>query len=1083
MSLSRAARGFWRDTASVLLALSLLNGSNFLFHVAVSRLLGPGEWGGLAALLAVILVLSVPFGVVQTVVAKRTAQLRAEARGSEEEALGATTLKALTPVAVVGLVVMAAVSPALASLLRVGPPAALLLGPYVLLSLLAAVPMGVLQGRLRFQALAGVVVASVGVRLAAGITLVWVGLGISGALLGTVLAQAVALGLAVRLLGFPTGWWATTRATLASLRGEVRVAAVGLVAFWLLAEADVALARRYLDPTAAGLYSSAGLIARALLFLPAAVSIVALPRFAETHGRGAEARRWLRLTLGAVVALEVLALPVLVAAREPAVALTFGGRFREAAALVPTLAVAMGFLAVVNLLVYFHITAGSHAHRLVLGAVAAEAGLVALLRPSPEQLALMVVGVGGATAAVLSHAAAAISRWSPRANGATGEVGERAAHGLLAAAPEVELSVILPCYKAGPGLGDVLTGIRTELAAVSHEVIVVSDGSTDETVRIAEGFAGDGVRVLHYPHREGKGHALRVGLAEARGRYVGFIDADGDIDPTGIRPFVELMRLYEPDVVLGSKRHPLSEVAYPPARRILSWAYHRLVRSLFRVNVRDTQTGLKLLRREVLAAVLPRMLEKRYAFDLELLVVARRLGYRRVFEAPVRIDYGFSSQMSLRAALRIVLDTLAVFYRRYVLNTYQRDGAPPRPLSHPSDAPRPSLAVGDAGLPSVRNGRLRILFLNWRDVRNPDSGGAEVFTHEVARRWAGAGHEVWLLTSRFPGGRSAETVDGVRIRRVGRLRTGSFHLLVQRELARLQGFDLVIDEINTVPFFTPLWRRRLPPVITLIHQLAADVWHAELLAPVAVGRWLEPRLLRLYADLPVVTVSESTRADLIGLGFRDVSVVPDGRDDPPPLDGIAKEAVPTFLFVGRLTANKRPDHAVEAFRLIRERMPEARLWIVGRGPLEERLRRTLPEGAELLGYLPREELYRRMSRAHCLLVTSVREGWGLVVIEANSVGTPAVAYNVPGIRDSVQDRWTGLLVRPGDPASLAAHALWLLADPARHRAMRERAALWSLRFSWDATAEAFMALIRDRMPASAVPLTEEFIVVQAASIG
>ena len=266
--------------------------------------------------------------------------------------------------------------------------------------------------------------------------------------------------------------------------------------------------------------------------------------------------------------------------------------------------------------------------------------------------------------------------------------------------------------------------------------------------------------MIEYPLREGKGHALRVGLREARGEYVAFCDADGDIASEALPSFLTLMRLYDPDVVLGSKRHPLSDVYYPPLRRLLSWTYHKLTRLLFRVNVRDTQTGLKLIRRDVLAAVLPRMLEKRYAFDLEFLVVARSLGFARVFEAPVRIDYRFASHVNPGPRSRIVRDTLAIFYRHHILDTYR--GAGLRQERGPAVRSR------------VRGwrDRARICFINWRDVENPEAGGAEVVTHEVAKRWAAQGHDVTQLASGFAGAAATARIDGVHVRRLGRLRSG-----------------------------------------------------------------------------------------------------------------------------------------------------------------------------------------------------------------------------------------------------------------------------------------------------------------------
>ena len=154
----------------------------------------------------------------------------------------------------------------------------------------------------------------------------------------------------------------------------------------------------------------------------------------------------------------------------------------------------------------------------------------------------------------------------------------------------------------------------------------------------------------------------------------------------------------------------------------------------------------------------------------------------------------------------------------------------------------------------------------------------------------------------------------------------------------------------------------------------------------------------------------------------------------------------------------RSEHAVDAFRIIKDELPSARLWLVGSGPLEDELARTLPQGAVLLGHLPREELYARMASAHCLLVPSVREGWGMVVTEANSVGTPAVGYDVGGIRDSVRDGHTGLLATAGDPLALAIQAISLVTDEARYEAIRSAAIDWAHGFSWERAAGGLMRL-------------------------
>ena len=296
---------------------------------------------------------------------------------------------------------------------------------------------------------------------------------------------------------------------------------------------------------------------------------------------------------------------------------------------------------------------------------------------------------------------------------------------------------------------------------------------------------------------------------------------------------------------------------------------------------------------------------------------------------------------------------------------------------------------------------------------------------------------------------------------------------MQRRLAARPDVDVVIDEINTLPFLTPVWADGLPPVVTLIHQLAEDVWDAETSRPVAMaGRRLESRLLSLYRDAPVATVSASTMRDLERHGFRNVRLVPEGRDLSLASIG-EKEARPTFLFAGRLAPNKRPDHAIAAFRTIRDRLPGARLWVVGDGGMRAALEDGAPEGVSILGRVPREELHRRMAAAHALLVPSVREGWGLVITEANALGTPAVGYDVPGIRDAIRDGRTGLLAPAGDDAALGAAAASLVEDPEAYATMRAEAIRWGECFSWDVTADVLMGLLRERVAGAWEPLPTE----------
>jgi glycosyltransferase involved in cell wall biosynthesis len=317
---------------------------------------------------------------------------------------------------------------------------------------------------------------------------------------------------------------------------------------------------------------------------------------------------------------------------------------------------------------------------------------------------------------------------------------------------------------------------------------------------------------------------------------------------------------------------------------------------------------------------------------------------------------------------------------------------------------------------------LRILIYNWRDLTHPKAGGAEVYTDAVARVWINEGHEVTLFTSAVQDQPDDEVGEGGYriVRRGGRL--GVYR--EARRFWRREGqcnFDLVIDEVNTKPFGCPKWVKDVP-VVALIHQVAREIWFHETWLPIALlGRfWLERRWLASYRDTTTVTLSASSRESLRAYGLRKVGIVPVGMDILPTV-GIGgtseKEKTVTFAFVGRLSSNKRPQDAIEAFAIVRRQLPDARLWVMGTGPMETKLRRKVPKGVEFLGRVSDAEKRNRLSRVHALLVTSVREGWGLVVTEAAMVGTRSAGYNVPGLCDSISAS-DGFLSDP-EPGALA----------------------------------------------------------------
>ncbi len=239
------------------------------------------------------------------------------------------------------------------------------------------------------------------------------------------------------------------------------------------------------------------------------------------------------------------------------------------------------------------------------------------------------------------------------------------------------LSLIVPVYHQENIIIDNLKQLTKALSKTRYkwELIVVLDGLVDNSFEKIKKSQFRNTRCFAYQKNRGKFYAIRFGMSKAKGNYVMFIDAGMEIDPNGISMLLEHMEWYEADIIVGSKRHLASKVNYTLQRKIYSFGYYFLVKLLFGLKVSDTQAGIKVIKKKVLSKVLPRMVEKQFAGDLELLVIAKELGFNKIYDAPIRLNYCFSknsSAVKLKSILNIFKDTLAIYYRLHFLKYYKQ---------------------------------------------------------------------------------------------------------------------------------------------------------------------------------------------------------------------------------------------------------------------------------------------------------------------------------------------------------------------------------------------------------------------------
>jgi glycosyltransferase involved in cell wall biosynthesis len=394
------------------------------------------------------------------------------------------------------------------------------------------------------------------------------------------------------------------------------------------------------------------------------------------------------------------------------------------------------------------------------------------------------------------------------------------------------------------------------------------------------------------------------------------------------------------------------------------------------------------------------------------------------------------------------------------MKAHPADDPPTPPLSGPGGREHPR-AVD----PPASRDRGGVLFLNWRDTTHPEGGGSELYVERVAAGLAAQGRPVTLFCAAHPGAPATERVGGIRVvRRGGRVSVYP-HAWWAHLTGRLGDHEVVVDVQNGLPFLSALWCRR--PLVVLVHHVHREQWRV-VLPPLQarVGWWIESRLApRLYRRARYVAVSDATRQELAGLGVRPeaITVVHNGMVPPGPAAAVPRTPFPSVCVLGRLVPHKRIELALEAAARIRPHLPGLRVLVVGQGYWEPRLREAadrlgLGEAVELLGWVDEATKQRVLASSWALAMPSVKEGWGLAVLEAAANGTPTVAFRAAGgLRESVLHGTTGLLA--DDLDEFTRHLAWVLLNRHLRERLGDAARAHAARFTWPQAVAAFGALL------------------------
>ena len=653
---------FSRGGFSLILSTASAGLSNFIFHMLISRMLMPSEYSLTNSLLSFLAFLAVPIGAIQLIATQSVAHSMKFKSNYSITRL----IKSSLFIGILTSLLLLIWADQFDRFLQIQSKLPIFfVAMWIPIATLGSVCIGALIGEFQFNKTA--VISFIGsiTRVLIFVVLVLTGTRGIGGVLATLLSQLLITGWAFFLLRKKI-FQNNNLIEIEADANKLFISITALSGLTALVSIDTFLTRHLFSAQEAGIYSAAALASHLVFFLPGSLMIVVFPHLSFDVKLKSSGLKIFYQAITLTALLEIPLVGLLYLYPNQVIRLIFGKNYSTGAQYLGILAIMSAVFGILGIYVYFQIAQKSWISLSSWIGVLVALILIKFQPHNPKQLSIiMLIATTVSAALVIIPSQILIRRSRKKLSSVLLPVE-------LSNEARTDLTIVVPYYNPGSSVSAHIVEIAKTLESegLSYEVIAISDGSTDESPWLLTNLQINNFRNIVNEMNQGKGAVLRIGLSMGSGRYIGFIDGDGDIPASTLSIFIDEIRKQKPDILYGSKRCPESNVIYPPIRKIYSYGYQLLIKILFNLPVRDTQTGLKIYRRELLVKALPMMLEKRFAFDLELFVIAQKLGHGVYVELPVTIKERFTSSISIVSVRNILWDTLAIFYRANILRHY-----------------------------------------------------------------------------------------------------------------------------------------------------------------------------------------------------------------------------------------------------------------------------------------------------------------------------------------------------------------------------------------------------------------------------